>query len=46
MLIGLVTGQPILTAVLVGVLGLFGLSANGDLTHTAVHAAATRHLSD
>ncbi|ROP65452.1 MFS transporter [Curtobacterium sp. PhB115] len=38
-LIGLVTDQPILTAVLVAVLGLFGLSANGVLIHTAVHAA-------
>ena len=40
-LIGLVTGQPILTAVLVGILGLFGLSANGVLIHTAVRAAGS-----
>ena len=38
-LIGLVTDQPILTGVLVAILGLFGLSANGVLIHTAVHAA-------
>lgn len=40
-LIGLVTGQPVLTAVLVGILGLFGLSANGVLVHTAVRAAGS-----
>lgn len=39
--IGLMTGAPILTAVLVGVLGLFGLSANGVLIHTAVRAAGS-----
>jgi len=40
-LISLVSGQPVLTAVLVGALGLFGLSANGVLIHTAVHAAGS-----
>lgn len=39
--IGLVTGAPVLTAVLVGALGLFGLSANGVLIHTAVRAAGS-----
>lgn len=38
-LIGLVTDQPVLVGTLVAVLGLFGLSANGVLIHTAVHAA-------
>ncbi|WJX98596.1 MFS transporter [Curtobacterium sp. 458] len=41
LLIGLVAGQPLVTAVLVGVLGLFGLSANGVLINTAVHAAGS-----
>ncbi|QCR44862.1 MFS transporter [Curtobacterium sp. SGAir0471] len=38
-LIGTVADQPVLTVVLVAALGLFGLSANGVLIHTAVHAA-------
>ncbi len=39
--IGAVTDQAVLTGVLVAVLGLFGLSANGVLIHTAVQAAGT-----
>ncbi|MEK6311639.1 MAG: MFS transporter [Curtobacterium sp.] len=41
LLIGLVAGRPLLTAVLVGVLGLFGLSANGVLINSAVHASGS-----
>lgn len=38
-LISVITDQPILTGILVAIFGLFGLSANGVLIHTAVQAA-------